>query len=109
MLLLSGGEKAFTALSLLMAIFQYAPSSFWILDEVDAPQDEPNIQRLMGLLRDMSSHTELIVITRAKRTMWRAGAVWVAIQQAGMSKLISVRLNAARAVIAAAAGAASKV
>jgi chromosome segregation protein len=93
-LLLSGGEKALTALSLLMAIFQYAPSPFCILDEVDAPLDEPNIQRLMGLLREMSAHTQFIVITHAKRTMEAAQALYgVTMQEAGVSKLVSVRFN----------------
>ena len=65
-LLLSGGEKALTALALLMGIFR---SPFCILDEVDAPLDEPNIQRLNRLLMEMSSQTQFIVITHAKRTM----------------------------------------
>jgi chromosome segregation protein len=93
-LLLSGGEKALTALSLLMAIFQYAPSPFCILDEVDAPLDEPNIQRLMGLLKEMSAHTQFIVITHAKRTMESASSLYgVTMQEAGVSKLVSVRFN----------------
>ncbi len=109
-LLLSGGEKALTALSLLMAIFQYAPSPFCILDEVDAPLDEPNIQRLMGLLKEMSAHTQFIVITHAKRTMEAAQALYgVTMQEAGVSKLVSVRFNAAAGQMAAAAGAGQQV
>jgi len=93
-LLLSGGEKALTALSLLIAIFQYAPSPFCILDEVDAPLDEPNIQRLMGLLKEMSDQTQFIVITHAKRTMEAAQSLYgVTMQEAGVSKLVSVRFN----------------
>src|SRR5205085_2691934 len=68
-LLLSGGEKSLTAMALLMAIFQYTPSPFCVLDEVDAPLDEPNIERLTRLLKDMSEQTQFIVITHAKRTM----------------------------------------
>ena len=93
-LLLSGGEKALTALSLLMAIFRYTPSPFCILDEVDAPLDEPNIQRLMGLLREMSDTTQFILITHAKRTMEVASSLYgVTMQEPGVSKLVSVKFN----------------
>jgi len=93
-LLLSGGEKALTALSLLMAIFRYAPSPFCVLDEVDAPLDEPNIQRLMGLLREMSHQTQFIIITHAKRTMEVAQSLYgVTMQEPGVSKLVSVKFN----------------
>jgi chromosome segregation protein len=93
-LLLSGGEKALTALSLLMAIFRYVPSPFCILDEVDAPLDEPNIQRLMGLLREMSDQTQFIIITHAKRTMEAAGTMFgVTMQEPGVSRLVSVKFN----------------
>jgi len=93
-LLLSGGEKALTALSLLMAVFKYTPSPFCMLDEVDAPLDEPNIQRLMGLLRDMAEQTQFIIITHAKRTMEAAQSLYgVTMQEPGVSKLVSVRFN----------------
>jgi chromosome segregation protein len=93
-LLLSGGEKALTALSLLMAIFRYTPSPFCILDEVDAPLDEPNIERLMKLLREMAHQTQFIIITHAKRTMEAASALYgVTMQEAGVSKLVSVRFD----------------
>ena len=93
-LLLSGGEKALTALSLLMAIFRFTPSPFCILDEVDAPLDEPNIERLMKLLREMSHQTQFIIITHAKRTMEAAAALYgVTMQEAGVSTLVSVRFN----------------
>lgn len=93
-LLLSGGEKALTALSLLMATFQYQPSPFCILDEVDAPLDEPNIERLTRLLRQMSCGTQFIVITHAKRTMEAAQALYgVTMQEPGVSKLVSVRFQ----------------
>ncbi|HWR51092.1 MAG TPA: hypothetical protein VN428_08295, partial [Bryobacteraceae bacterium] len=93
-LLLSGGEKALTALALLMAIFKYQPSPFCILDEVDAPLDEPNIQRLMRLLQAMSGQTQFIIITHAKRTMEVAQALYgVTMQEPGVSKLVSVKFN----------------
>ncbi len=95
-LLLSGGEKSLTAMALLMAVFQYTPSPFCILDEVDAPLDEPNIERLTKLLREMSDQTQFIVITHAKRTMEAAQALYgVTMQEPGVSKLVSVKFNAA--------------
>jgi chromosome segregation protein len=93
-LLLSGGEKALTALALLVAIFKYTPSPFCILDEVDAPLDEPNIQRLTSLLADMSRYTQVIIITHAKRTMESAQVLYgVTMQEPGVSKLVSVKFN----------------
>ena len=93
-LLLSGGEKSLTAMALLMAIFHYTPSPFCILDEVDAPLDEPNIERLTRLLNEMSEKTQFIVITHAKRTMEAAQALYgVTMQEPGVSKLVSVRFQ----------------
>jgi len=93
-LLLSGGEKALTAIALLMAVFRYQPSPFCILDEVDAPLDEPNIVRLNKLLQQMSSQTQFIVITHAKRTMEAAQALYgVTMQEPGVSRLVSVRFQ----------------
>ena len=92
--LLSGGEKSLTAMALLMAIFRYSPSPFCILDEVDAPLDEPNIQRLTRLIKEMSHDTQFIVITHAKRTMEVAQALYgVTMQEPGLSKLVSVRFE----------------
>ncbi len=92
--LLSGGEKSLTAMALLMAIFRYVPSPFCILDEVDAPLDEPNIQRLTRLIKEMSQETQFIVITHAKRTMEAAQALYgVTMQEPGLSKLVSVRFD----------------
>ena len=92
--LLSGGEKSLTAMALLMAIFRYTPSPFCILDEVDAPLDEPNIQRLTRLLKEMSQETQFIVITHAKRTMEAAQALYgVTMQEPGLSSLVSVRFD----------------
>jgi len=93
-LLLSGGEKSLTAMALLMSIFQYTPSPFCILDEVDAPLDEPNIERLTKLLRAMSEQTQFIVITHAKRTMEAAQSLYgVTMQEPGVSKLVSVKFK----------------
>ena len=93
-LLLSGGEKALTALSLLMAIFRYQPSPFCILDEVDAPLDEPNIERLTRLLKEMSLETQFILITHSKKTMESAQAMYgVTMQEPGISKLVSVKFQ----------------
>jgi len=93
-LLLSGGEKALTALSLLVGIFQFAPSPFCILDEVDAPLDEANIGRFTQLVREMSAGTQFIIITHSKKTMSIAPALYgVTMQEPGVSKLVSVRFN----------------
>lgn len=97
-LLLSGGERALTAMALLMAIFQYQPSPFCVLDEVDAPLDEANIERLVRLLKQMSAQTQFIVITHAKRTMEAAEVLYgVTMQEPGVSKLVSVRLQTPQA------------
>ena len=93
-LLLSGGEKALTALALLMAIFQYQPSPFCVLDEVDAPLDETNINRMVRLLRGMSDKTQFVVITHAKSTMGAAESLYgVTMQEPGVSKLVSVKFQ----------------
>jgi len=94
-LLLSGGEKALTALSLLVGIFQYAPSPFCILDEVDAPLDEANIGRFTELVREMSVQTQFVLITHSKKTMSIAPVLYgVTMQEPGVSKLVSVRFGA---------------
>jgi chromosome segregation protein len=95
-LLLSGGEKALAALALLVGIFQYTPSPFCILDEVDAPLDEANIARFTDLVREMSVQTQFILITHSKRTMSIAPVLYgVTMQEPGVSKLVSVRFGAA--------------
>jgi chromosome segregation protein len=94
-LLLSGGERALTAMALLMGIFKYQPSPFCVLDEVDAPLDEANIERLTRLIREMSHQTQFVVITHAKRTMEAAQALYgVTMQEPGVSKLVSVKFSA---------------
>jgi chromosome segregation protein len=103
-LLLSGGEKALTALSLLVGIFQYQPSPFCILDEVDAPLDEANIGRFTELVRDMSGQTQFIIITHSKKTMGIAPVMYgVTMQEPGVSKLVSVRFHEEPARMAATA------
>ncbi|MGA9964558.1 MAG: chromosome segregation protein SMC [Terriglobales bacterium] len=94
-LLLSGGEKALTALALLVGIFQYQPSPFCILDEVDAPLDEANIGRFTELVKEMSIKTQFVLITHSKKTMSIAPVLYgVTMQEPGVSKLVSVRFGA---------------
>ncbi len=94
-LLLSGGEKAMTALALLVGIFQYQPSPFCILDEVDAPLDEANIGRFTELVKEMSLQTQFVLITHSKKTMSIAPVLYgVTMQEPGVSKLVSVRFGA---------------
>ena len=95
--LLSGGEKALTAIALLFAIYLEKPSPFCILDEVDAPLDDANIDRFVALLRDFSAKTQFIVVTHNKKTMEVADALYgVTMQEPGVSKLVSVRWNRER-------------
>jgi chromosome segregation protein len=94
-LLLSGGEKALTALSLLVGIFQFQPSPFCVLDEVDAPLDEANVKRFVSLISEMAEHTQFIVITHSKLTMQHADQIFgVTMQEPGVSKIVSVKLGA---------------
>ncbi|MEO8215981.1 MAG: hypothetical protein ABI718_02755, partial [Acidobacteriota bacterium] len=89
--LLSGGERALTALALLFAIFRFKPSPFCILDEVDAPLDEVNNERFVRLVREMARDTQFIVITHSRRTMEAADALYgVTMEEAGCSRLVSV-------------------
>jgi chromosome segregation protein len=93
-LLLSGGEKAMTAIALVMAIFKYRPAPFCLLDEVDAPLDDANVGRFVGKIAEMSEKTQFIVITHNKRTMEAARALYgVTMQEAGVSKVVSVRFE----------------
>ena len=92
--LLSGGEKTLTAIALLFAIYLVKPSPFCILDEVDAPLDDSNIDRFTRILRKFSDNTQFIVVTHNKRTMEAANALYgVTMEEEGVSKLVSVRFN----------------
>jgi chromosome segregation protein len=92
--LMSGGEKALTAVSLIFAIFQHKPSPFCILDEVDAPLDEANVTRYNEAIRSMTHHSQFILITHIKRTMQSVDLLYgVTMQEPGVSKLVSVRVN----------------
>jgi chromosome segregation protein len=93
-LLLSGGEKAMTAIALVMSIFKYRPSPFCLLDEVDAPLDDANVGRFVAKIADMAEKTQFIVITHNKRTMEAARALYgVTMQEAGVSKIVSVKFE----------------
>lgn len=92
--LLSGGEKTLTAIALLFAIYLVKPSPFCILDEIDAPLDDANIDRFTRILHDFSNDTQFIVVTHNKRTMEAAQTLYgVTMQEEGVSKLVSVRFN----------------
>jgi chromosome segregation protein len=99
--LLSGGEKALAAVSLLFAIFELNPAPFCLLDEVDAPLDEANVSRYCDTLKSMADHTQLIFITHNKVTMESAGTlIGVTMAEAGVSRIVSVNLNDAEKLVA---------
>jgi chromosome segregation protein len=92
--LLSGGEKALTAISLMFGIFKYKPSPFCLLDEIDAPLDDANTGRFLDMLRELQAQTQFILITHNRKTMEIADRLYgVTMEEPGVSKLISVRLN----------------
>jgi chromosome segregation protein len=92
--LLSGGEKALTAMALMFAIFKYRPSPFCLLDEIDAPLDDANIGRFVEMLRSMQGHTQFILVTHNRKTMEIANRLYgVTMEEPGVSKLISLQLN----------------
>jgi len=92
--LLSGGEKALTAVSLILAIFARKPSPFCLLDEVDAPLDDANVSRFNTVVKKMAEKTQFILITHNKKTMEVAEALYgVTMEKAGISRMASVRLH----------------
>jgi chromosome segregation protein len=92
--LLSGGEKALTAVSLIFAIFLIKPTPFCLLDEVDAPLDDANVGRYNDLVKEMSKASQFILITHNKRTMEMVDTLYgVTMEEPGVSKLVSVRLS----------------
>ena len=92
---MSGGEKSLTAVALLMATFRHRPSPFCVLDEVDAPLDEPNLLRFSRLVREMSEQTQFILITHSRTTMETSQTLYgVTMQQPGVAELVSVRMAA---------------
>jgi chromosome segregation protein len=92
--MLSGGEKTLTVMGLLFASFLIKPSPFCVLDEVDAPLDEANITRFSQFMVQMAERSQFIIITHNKRTMEVADSLFgVTMEEPGISKLVSVRLN----------------
>jgi chromosome segregation protein len=93
--LMSGGERALTAIALLFAIYLVKPSPFCLLDEVDAPLDDSNVERFVRMLDQFSKKTQFVVITHNKRSMEAATRLYgVTMQEAGVSRLVSVRWDA---------------
>ncbi len=98
--LLSGGERALTAIALLFSILHIKPVPFCVLDEVEAALDEANVSRFAGYLREFAQQTQFIVVTHRKGTMEEADVLYgVTMQDSGVSKLVSVKLEEERGVI----------
>ena len=94
MMLLSGGERAFTAIALLFSILLLKPVSFCVLDEIEASLDEANVARFASYIRKLSCKTQFIVITHKKPTMEASDAIYgVTMQEKGVSKVVSMKIN----------------
>ena len=94
MMLLSGGEKAFTAIALLFAILKINPAPFCVLDEIEAALDDVNVFRYADYLKKFTEHTQFLVITHRKGTMEAADSVYgVTMEESGISKLLSMKLK----------------
>src|SRR5206468_5269651 len=91
---MTGGERALTAIALLFAIYLVKPSPFCLLDEVDAPLDDANVDRFVRMLKRFSGKTQFVVITHNKKTMEATESLYgVTMQELGVSKLVSVRFD----------------
>jgi chromosome segregation protein len=100
--LMSGGEKALTSVALIFSIFLVKPSPFCLLDEVDAPLDDANVFRFNDLVREMAKRSQIIIVTHNKNTMEINEKLYgVTMQEKGVSKMVSVSLEQAKATITA--------
>jgi chromosome segregation protein len=99
--LMSGGEKALTAVSLIFSIFLVKPSPFCLLDEVDAPLDDANVYRFNDLVKEMAKRSQIIIVTHNKHTMKVNNTLYgVTMEEKGVSKMVSVSLEQAENVAA---------
>ena len=98
--LLSGGEKALTAIALVFSIFQLNPAPFCMLDEVDAPLDDANVGRYANIVKEMSAHLQFIYISHNKIAMEMADHLMgVTMQEPGVSRIVAVDIDEASALV----------
>ncbi len=94
MSLLSGGEKALSAIALVFSLFMIKPTSFCVLDEIDAPLDEINVFRFNRLLKEIGEASQVVMVTHNKQSMEIADALFgITMEEKGISKLVSINLN----------------